>query len=127
MKTRNRKNALDNNGHTHTALYIFREIFLSNTIYIYLCKKQTPESRKVKLIPSQANINVKNNAELAQLVEQLIRPMINKEGWGKVKSESGKVKFIPSQANINVKNNAELAQLVEQLIRPMINKEGWGR
>ena len=34
----------------------------------------------------------RNNAELAQLVEQLIRPMINKEDWGKAKSENGKVK-----------------------------------
>ena len=27
-------------------------------------------------------IFARNNTELAQLVEQLIRPMINKEGWG---------------------------------------------
>ena len=62
-------------------------------------------------------------AELAQLVEQLIRPKMNEvQVWGSSTRQN------EAKGERENKYTAELAQLVEQLIRPKMNEvQVWGK
>ena len=67
-------------------------------VHFYYAERKQVQAHKVRLkrkgLLASREYKCKhyNIAELAQLVEQLIRPMINKEVWGKGKAERGKRK-----------------------------------